>query len=200
MLSQKEVERLHYGLLSHMKLQGEVEVQAFSDLSDKFILRNVPDGHALWDLSSNSGDLHFILEGTFAEYLQRGSHSFILRFQRPGKFAFSEDLLLYSKHSDTFCKALSHAKVASLPSVHFQNALRQGGLGAKLMEVLINLSMTEYRNTTYEMLQTSGTNRIHAALEQFPDLLHLIPRRELADYLGISRASLFRSLKEIDHE
>jgi len=28
----------------------------------------------------------------------------------------------------------------------------------------------------------------------------LIPRRELADYLGISRASLFRSLKEIDHE
>lgn len=200
MLSQKEVERLHYGLLSHMKLQGEVEVQAFSDLSDKFILRNVPDGHALWDLSSNSGDLHFILEGTFAEYLQRGSHSFILRFQRPGKFAFSEDLLLYSKHSDTFCKALSHAKVASLPSIHFQDALRQGGLGAKLMEALINLSMTEYRNTTYQMLQTSGTNRIQAALEQFPDLLHLIPRRELADYLGISRASLFRSLKEIGHE
>ena len=200
MLSQKEVERLHYGLLSHIKLQGDFEIQALNELSNKFILRNVPNGHTLWDLSSNSGDLHFILEGTFAEYLQRGSHSFILRFHRPGKFAYSEDLLLYSKRSDTFSKALSHAKVASLPSVHFQNALRQGGLGAKLMEVLINLSMTEYRNTTYEMLQTSGTNRIHAALEQFPDLLHLIPRRELADYLGISRASLFRSLKEIDHE
>jgi len=200
MLSQKEFERLHYGLLSHIKLQGDVEVQALSDLSSKFTMRNVPNGHALWDLSSNSGDLHFILEGTFAEYLQRGSHSFILRFHSPGKFAFSEDLLLYSKRSDTISKALSHAKVASLPSVHFQNALRQGGLGAKLMEVLINLSMTEYRHTTYEMLQTSGTNRIHAALEQFPDLLHLIPRRELADYLGISRASLFRSLKEIGHE
>ena len=107
MLSQKEIERLHYGLLSHIKLQGDVEVQALSDLSSKFTMRNVPNGHALWDLSSNSGDLHFILEGTFAEYLQRGSHSFILRFQRPGKFAFSEDLLLYSKHSDTFCKAPS---------------------------------------------------------------------------------------------
>ena len=126
MLSQKEVERLHYGLLSHIKLQGDVEVQALSDLSSKFTMRNVPIGHALWDLNSNSGDLHFILEGTFAEYLQRGSHSFILRFHRPGKFAFSEDLLLYSKRSDTFSKALSHAKVASLPSVHFQNALRQG--------------------------------------------------------------------------
>ena len=200
MLSQKEVERLHYGLLSHIKLQGDVEIQALSELSSKFILRTVPNGHILWDLSSNSGDLNFILEGTFAEYLQRGSHSFILRFHRPSKFAFSEDLLLYSKRSDTYSKALSHAKVASLPSVHFQNALRQGGLGAKLVEALINLSMTEYRNTTYEMLQTSGTNRIHAALEQFPDLLHLIPRSELADYFGISRASLFRSLKEIGHE
>ena len=200
MLTQEEVERLHYGLLSHIQLQGDVEVQALRELSSKFALRDVPAGHTLWDLNSDTGDLHFIFEGTFAEYLQRGTHSFILRFSRPGKFAFSEDLLLYSKRSDTYSKALSHAKVASLPSVHFQNALRQGGLGAKLMEVLINLSMTEYRNTTYEMLQTSGTNRIHAALEQFPDLLHLIPRRELADYIGISRASLFRSLKEIGHE
>ena len=200
MLSQKEVERLHYGLLSHIQLQGDGEAEALRALSNKFILRNVQSGDTLWDLDSESGDLHFILEGTFAEYLKRGAQSFILRFYRPGKFAFSEDLLLYSKHSDTFSKALSSAKVASLPSVHFQNALRQGGLGVKLMEVLINLSMTEYRNTTYEMLQTSGTNRIHAALEQFPDLLHLIPRRELTDYLGISRASLFRSLKEIGHE
>ncbi|MDC0614782.1 hypothetical protein OAP05_02670 [Schleiferiaceae bacterium] len=200
MLTQEEVERLHYGLLSHIQLQGDVEVQALRELSSKFTLRDVPAGHTLWDLNSDTGDLHFIFEGTFAEYLQRGTHSFILRFSRPGKFAFSEDLLLYSKRSDTYSKALSHSKVASLPSVHFQNALRQGGLGAKLMEVLINLSMTEYRNTTYEMLQTSGTNRIHAALEQFSDLLHLIPRRELADYIGISRASLFRSLKEIGHE
>jgi CRP-like cAMP-binding protein len=200
MLSQKEVERLYYGLRSHINLQGDEEGQALRALSNEFILRNVNIGESLWDLDSEIGDLHFILEGTFAEYLKRGTHSFILRFYRPGKFAFSEDSLLYSNRSDTYSKALSNAKVAYLPSIHFQNALRQGGLGVKLMEVLINLSMTEYRNTTYEMLQSSGTNRIHAALQQFPDLLHLIPRRELADYLGISRASLFRSLKEIGHE
>jgi len=200
MLSQKEVERLYYGLRSHINLQGDEEGQALRALSNEFILRNVNIGESLWDLDSDIGDLHFILEGTFAEYLKRGTHSFILRFYRPGKFAFSEDSLLYSNRSDTYSKALSKAKVAYLPSIRFQNALRQGGLGVKLMEVLINLSMTEYRNTTYEMLQSSGTNRIHAALEQFPDLLHLIPRRELADYLGISRASLFRSLKEIGHE
>ena len=45
MLSQKEVERLHYGLLSHIKLQGDVEIQALNELSNKFILRNVPNGH-----------------------------------------------------------------------------------------------------------------------------------------------------------
>jgi len=72
-------------------------------------------------------------------------------------------------------------------------------LGSRLLTSLIELSMTEYRNTTYEMLQTSGIHRITAALEQFPDVLDLIPRKDLADYLGISRASLFRSLKQIDN-
>jgi hypothetical protein len=49
------------------------------------------------------------------------------------------------------------------------------------------------------MLQTSGIHRIHATMEQFPEVLDLIPRKELADYLGISRASLFRSLKQIEN-
>ena len=51
MLSQKEVERLHYWLLSHIKLQGDVEIQALSELSSRFTLRTVPNGHTLWDLS-----------------------------------------------------------------------------------------------------------------------------------------------------
>jgi len=50
MLSQKEVERLHYGLLSHIKLQRDLEFQALSELSSKFTLRTVPSGHTLWDL------------------------------------------------------------------------------------------------------------------------------------------------------
>ena len=79
MLSQKEVERLYYGLRSHINLQGEEEGQALRALSNEFILRNVNIGESLWDLDSEIGDLHFILEGTFAEYLKRGAQSFILR-------------------------------------------------------------------------------------------------------------------------
>jgi CRP-like cAMP-binding protein len=60
--------------------------------------------------------------------------------------------------------------------------------------------MTEYRNTTYEMLQASGRARLQAAISQSPNLLNIIPRKELADYLGLSRASLFRALKSFGHE
>ena len=50
MLSQKEVERLHYGLRSHIELQNDIEVQALNDLSSKFILRTIQTGESLWDI------------------------------------------------------------------------------------------------------------------------------------------------------
>ena len=90
--------------------------------------------------------------------------------------------------------------MASISASALAEYLVNEELGWKLLPSLIVLSMTEYRNTTYEMLQTGGINRIHAAIEQFPDILYLIPRKQLADYLGISRASLFRSLKQIEND
>jgi CRP-like cAMP-binding protein len=188
------------GLLSHVSLHDDLDQDKLRSLSKLFNVQSYLREDKLWDLTSEKGELHFILSGAFSEKLVRGKDSYILRFYRKGKFAFSEDLLLYSTKSETECECLLDAKIASIPVSQLFSFLANDALSSRLIGVLIGMSLTEYRNTTYEMLQTNGTHRISAALEQFPDLLNIIPRKELADYLGISRASLFRSLKQLDHE
>ena len=148
-------------------------------------------GDRLWSYESHRDRLFFVVKGSLGEYLLESRQASLIRLYKSYQFAFSEDSLIYGNTSNTEC--------VSLKEVIMSGTMQQQ-VGAKLLGILINLSMTEYRNTTYEMLQVSGRKRIQAALSQSPNLLNIIPRDELADYLGISRASLFRALKSLDDE
>lgn len=196
----KEQEAVFYGLLSHVRVESNEDTETLKKLCARFIIRSMKPGEILWALDTQEPELHFVLEGAFAEYLHKDRSQHILRLYRKGKFAYSEDLVLYTMLPDTHAQCLVSGRVATVHLNALEPLMENNGIGSQLMEALINHSMTEYRNATYELLQATGTNRIQAALEQFPDLLNLIPRTDLADYLGISRASLFRSLKMIKED
>ena len=196
----KDYDVVHEALSQHVQLDKAEDQEALRSLAQRFSIRTFKEDDSLWELSTRTGQLHFILSGVFAEYLVDGRVPHILRFYPKNRFAYSEDLILYSTNPATYATCLVEARVASISASALAEYLVNEELGGKLLPSLIVLSMTEYRNTTYEMLQTGGINRIHAAIEQFPDILYLIPRKQLADYLGISRASLFRSLKQIEND
>jgi CRP-like cAMP-binding protein len=198
-MSNKDYDLILEGLSLHIKIVHPEEHLALKSLARRFTIRTYKVGDKLWELDTTSGQLFFILSGAFAEYLMEGMDPHLFRFYLKNGFAYSEDLILYSTRPATYAHCLTDARVATIPAGILADYLMNEALGGKLLMSLIELSMTEYRNTTYKMLQTSGIHRINAAIEQFPDVLDLIPRKELADYLGISRASLFRSLKQIEH-
>ena len=196
----KDYDVVHEALSQHVQLDKAEDQEALRSLAQRFSIRTFKEDDSLWELSTRTGQLHFILSGVFAESLVDGRVPHILRFYPKNRFAYSEDLILYSTNPATYATCLVEARVASISASALAEYLVNEELGGKLLPSLIVLSMTEYRNTTYEMLQTGGIHRIHAAIEQFPDILYLIPRKQLADYLGISRASLFRSLKQIEND
>ena len=196
----REYDVVHEALCQHVQLDKAEDQEALRSLAQRFSIRTFKEDDSLWELSTRTGQLHFILSGVFAEYLVDGRVPHILRFYPKNRFAYSEDLILYSTNPATYATCLVEARVASISAGALAEYLVNEELGGKLLPSLMVLSMTEYRNTTYEMLQTGGIHRIHAAIEQFPDILSLIPRKQLADYLGISRASLFRSLKQIEND
>jgi CRP-like cAMP-binding protein len=183
MVSTNKSELILKGLLSIYPISHDFERQELLTLSNEFHWRHIHRGDLLC-----------------AEYLHHDSQESLIRFYHEGKFAFSEDILIYGVPSETRCVALTDAVIASCPKQVLLDDTLDKVVGAKLLSILLNFSMTEYRNTTYEMLQASGRARLQAAISQSPNLLNIIPRKELADYLGLSRASLFRALKSFGHE
>ena len=200
MISRQDQESIYFGILTHFIVEQESDKHELEALSKEFSCKTIDPGQTLWSLGLDSGDLHFVLEGAFGEYLKVDGENHLLRLYRKGKFAFSEDLLIYNSASQSTCVSLIPSKIATISKDLLPQLTSTNDIGSRLISALINYSMTEYRNTTYEMLQNTGQNRLKAALEQFPDLLNIIPRRDLADYLGISRASLFRTLKLIGYD
>ena len=200
MVSTNKSELILKGLLSIYPISHDFERQELLTLSNEFHWRHIHRGDLLWAEGLDKDHLYFIVNGSCAEYLQHDSQESLIRFYHEGKFAFSEDILIYGVPSETRCVALTDAVIASCPKQVLLDDTLDKVVGAKLLSILLNFSMTEYRNTTYEMLQASGRARLQAAISQSPHLLNIIPRKELADYLGLSRASLFRALKSFGHE
>ncbi len=193
-------EQILKGLLSIYPISHDFERKELFTLSNEFEIKNFSRGEHLWSQGLDRDNLYFMISGSCGEYLQHDSQESLIRFYHEGKFAFSEDILIYEVPSETRCVALTDAVIASCPKQVLLDDTLDKVVVAKLLSILINFSMTEYRNTTYEMLQASGKSRLQAAISQSPNLLNIIPRKELADYLGLSRASLFRALKSFDHE
>jgi CRP-like cAMP-binding protein len=198
--SSNKSELILKGLQSIYPIGHDFERKGLYTLSTAFTYQKVERGYQLWAEGLDQANLYFIVSGACGEYLRHDGEESLIRFYQKDKFAFSEDILIYSVPSETRCTTLTDSVIASIPKQILLDETLHKIVGAKLLSILINLSMTEYRNTTYEMLQSNGTSRLKAAIGQSPNLLNIIPRKELADYLGLSRASLFRAFKSFGHE
>lgn len=189
-------EAVFQALLDQIDKLNEIELVAYRKLSSQFKTQYILKGDYLWTLDDKQDRVFFIHDGIFAEYLQKQKGSHVVRFYQAQSFAFSEDTVLYDASPETFTKCIASGMVASVPYEVLSSIASEYHLGFHFLESLVQITMKEYRQSTYEMLQTIGTHRLHAAQEKFPEILDRLPRTELAEYLGISRASLFRSLKE----
>lgn len=196
MISYSDDQLIYRGLLNHISSDSPEILEALKRLSKSFDIHRYKEGDVLWDWGTMESKLCFVLSGVAIEYIKTNRYHHILRMYRSGKFMFPEDPFLYSAPSETYCKMQVPGKVACITVKQMNALVENGAIDSLLIASLLELSMTEYRQSTYELLQTSGVNRINAALEQFPDLLDVLPRDDVAAYLGISRASLFRSLKQ----
>ena len=165
MVSTNKSELILKGLLSIYPISHDFERQELLTLSNEFHWRHIHRGDLLWAEGLDKDHLYFIVSGSCAEYLQHDSQESLIRFYHEGKFAFSEDILIYGVPSETRCVALTDAVIASCPKQVLLDDTLDKVVGANCL-YSTSFSMTEYRNTTYEMLQPSGRARLQAAISQ----------------------------------
>lgn len=167
-------------------------------LCEQFVVEPLEVEDELWGYNQNRSTVTFLIEGVVAEYIRDGRKSNLLKIHKNRSFAFSEDVVLYKTPSKTLAKCIVPGKIAHISYHAMQDVFDRFNLTEVFISQLVEISMTQYRQSTYELLQSNGIRRILAVIEEQPDVLELVPRSELADYLGISRASLFRYLKQLN--
>ena len=138
MVDRIDHDAVYRGLYAHLRIESPEDREQLLEFSRRFTFKMYSVGDELWSLSSTDGELSVVLSGAFGEYLRVRNEDHLLRFYRQGKCAFSEDLLIYSKQSETYTKCLADGVVASIPRAQINMIGEGGNFASRLILGLIN--------------------------------------------------------------
>lgn len=152
---------------------------------------------AIWEPSTIVENLYFNTEGVLGEFLETAKGSVCIRIIPPFSFFWSEQSFLLWKPSDTSMICLKKSWIYSLKGEDLRAITSTYGLGFQLANTLSLEHVRQYRERNRSLSALNSKQRIEAALLANPKVLEQLSRKELASYVGISRSSLFRVLKEL---
>ena len=149
----------------------------------------------------------FVINGLAVQYIEdEGSKSFNTRIVRPGEFVglssiFSNNTFDYSSKAISDCQAILVDKNALLQIITSNGAF---GLGLFKRYTQKNANLYE---TLQGVLYKQMNGRMAKALlyinsfkEEYHDVFQLLPRKDIADFAGISTESAVKLLKAFEKE
>lgn len=149
----------------------------------------------------------FIINGLAVQYIEdEGSKSFNTRIVKPGEFVglssiFSNNTYDYSSKAISDCQAILVDKNALL-----QIITNNGAFGLGLFQRYTQKNANLYE-TLQGVLYKQMNGRMAKALlyinsfkADFPDVFQLLPRKDIADFAGISTESAVKLLKAFEKD
>jgi len=149
----------------------------------------------------------FIIDGLATQYIEdEGSKSFNTRIVRPGEFVglssiFSNNTFDYSSKAISDCQAILVDKNTLLQIINNNGAF---GLGLFKRYTQKNANLYEtlqailYKQMNGRMAKT--LLYINSFKADFPDIFQLLPRKDIADFAGISTESAVKLLKSFEKD
>jgi CRP-like cAMP-binding protein len=153
-------------------------------------------GDFLWRDGSQSPFLFFLEHGALVETDSKGVHTSMIRLVSPGTLFWCEDVVFYNQGACTQVKSLTNSTVWSLSQEEFYRIQSEFGSGFDFLNALSLVTLRNYRSRTAQLIQMNPEKRLAHALGQYPALLSLLTRDELANFLAVSRSTLHRVLKQ----
>ena len=152
-------------------------------------------GAIITELAPPNKDFWFLCDGFLKEIYKNPfmNEDALFNFIPPASIFVNEDSLFYNKRPQHYYKAYSDVTIASLSNEKFQE------LKSKYPAIIrLYLSGTaeiqKNRRSRLLMLRMSNTqDRIDWVRDQRRDLYKIMDRVTLAQYIGVSRASLYRA-------
>jgi CRP-like cAMP-binding protein len=153
-------------------------------------------GDKLWWEGDDSPFLFYLEAGALVEVDTKGDGTSVLRLVVPGQLFWCDDVFFYQQAAQTEMRCLAASPIWHLTKGDFERIHAAHDLGFDLVNALSLKTLGNYRFRTAPLVQLSPAKRLAHALKQYPALLSLLTREELANFLSLSRSSLHRVLKQ----
>ena len=152
-------------------------------------------GSIITELAPPNKDFWFLCDGFLKEIYKNPfqNEDALFNFIPPSSVFVNEDSLFYNKRPQHYYKAYTDVVIASLSHEKFQELKNTYPAIIKLY-LSGTAEIQKNRRSRLLMLRMSNTqNRIDWVREQRGDLYKIMDRVTLAQYIGVSRASLYRA-------
>jgi|1048.fasta_scaffold09675_5 CRP-like cAMP-binding protein len=190
-------QKIHKELLSLLNSNRSKHLLAAVELAESFQpLHPLKRGEKLWREGDECPFLFYLEAGALVEVDAKVDGTSILRLVVPGQLFWCEDVFFYHQAAQTALRALAPSPVWHLSKGDFERIHANHDLGFDLINALSLKTLGNYRARTAQLVQLSPVKRLAHALNQYPALLSLLSREELANFLALSRSSLHRVLKQ----
>ena len=147
-------------------------------------------------------DMGYVQAGifSFTAFNATEKHSYNVGFSFPGEFVADYPNCIYGLNAQTGILALTPAEVYVCPAAPYWQMLdREPSLreqGRIIAEQLFQQTFQRYLN----LYRQTPEERYRQLLNDYPDLLQLVPLKEIASYLHITPTHLSRLRKKMNQE
>ena len=159
-----------------------------------------PKGSIITELSPPNKDFWFLCEGYLKEIYKNPFHNqdSLFNFIPPSSIFVNEDSLFYNKRPQHYYKAYTDVRIASFNNERFQELKKKFPAIIKLY-LSGTAEIQKNRRSRLLMLRMPNTiDRIAWVQSQRGDLYNKMDRVTLAQYIGVSRASLYRAFDKLE--
>lgn len=152
-------------------------------------------GAILTELAPPNKDFWFLCDGFLKEIYKNPfmNEDALFNFIPPASIFVNEDSLFYNKRPQHYYKAYTDVTIASLSNEKFQELKNKYPAIIKLY-LSGTAEIQKNRRSRLLMLRMSNTqDKIDWVRDQRGDIYKIMDRVTLAQYIGVSRASLYRA-------
>ena len=154
-------------------------------------------GDLLWDMGDTRNDYYFILEGLISEYwIHDFGESFIYTLIGPKEFCVNEFHLLFGAPSKSRLEVIQPTWIMVLRQEK-EFEFRNGSTPWEQLSYEVGKRILEKRRERIRWLSGPKGEHLRQVITKYPGLLIHATKEQIAQYLGVSRATAYRLLSKL---
>ena len=154
-------------------------------------------GEVFWDMDDTRSDHYFVLDGLVAEvWRSSNDESFIYAFVGGGEYCTNEFQYLFGEPSQSRFEVIQPTRVLILrqeEEVQFRTASSPW----EQLSFKVGRSILKKRRERLRLLSGDRETHLRRTFDKYPGALTWVTKEQLASYLGVSRATVYRILDRL---